>query len=922
MNERGPRDDPTRWRAIRLLVDAALELPAASRDAFLASADETLRDDAARWLAACGRAESAVDFLARPAAERAAALFDSRPLHSDESIASLRRVLEGNYRVERELGRGGMARVYLARDVRHDRDVAIKVVRAELATTIGSGRFLSEIRTTAHLQHPHILPLFDSGSADGRLYYVMPYVAGETLRARIARDGALPLGDAIRLLRELADALAYAHSRGVMHRDLKPENVLLSGGHAVVADFGIAKAFAAAADTGDGSAVNFTTGGAMLGTPAYMAPEQASGRDDSDHRVDLYALGVIAYEMIAGSHPFGVLAPHAFIAAHLTDTPPPLSDRRLDTPPALVSLVTALLAKNPAERPQAADDVLRALDEISGSAPSRVASVSLPREQKPALRSRTVVVGAGFLALLVVLGGYANARGVFSLGRSSGTRTRGDSGNVGGSARSTERSASAIRTVAVLPFANISGVASDDYFSDGMTDELANALARIPGLRLAGRSSSYVFKGRAVPAQEIGRALDVGAIVGGTVRRSGNRLRVTTQLVSTVDGKVLWDSVNESQSNDVFVVQDEFTRAIVAALAPSLGDGSPSTSSFDASRGTTSQEAYDLYLKGRYLWLQRGANVPRAIGFFRRAVDVDPSFARAHAGLAFAYSTLPDFEPDPDDSATVLTRRSAHRAIALDSTLADAQLAMGVALEVGLDLPGAEPRYRAALAIDPSSVSAHHWLGLLLLNRGRVDEALAELRRATELDPLATAPASALALALTFARRFPEARSAAHRALTLDSAFVFAIWPLGLAQTFGDQPDSAIRTFERGARLNPGDSRMLAGLVLANAAAGRWSDAARIRAQLHRPGGDRSGWADAAVADLVFGDREPYIRALTTNSTQRRYYAAGAMLGCNPLLDPLWSDARFSAAMLALTIEPCPIARPWPAELRSGGQRR
>ncbi|HEX5435862.1 MAG TPA: tetratricopeptide repeat protein, partial [Gemmatimonadaceae bacterium] len=392
----------------------------------------------------------------------------------------------------------------------------------------------------------------------------------------------------------------------------------------------------------------------------------------------------------------------------------------------------------------------------------------------------------------------------------------------------------------------------------------------------------------------------------------------TTQLVSTANGTVLWDSIYESPSRDVFAVQDEFTRAIVAALAPSLGDHGAAASAPDALRGTTDQEAYDLYLKGRYFWLERGAaNVEQAIAYFQQALARDPTFARAQAGLAMAYAVLPNYIPDAADSLAGLTMENARRAVALDSTLADAQLALGLALDIHLRFREALARYRTGLALEPSSETVHHWLGFSLLNLGRTDQALVELRRATQLDPQATAPASALGTALLYARQFPEAVAASRRALTLDSTYAFAIWTLGLAQAFGGQPDSAALTLERGARMHPDDSRLSSALLFAYAASGRWADAQRIREQLRRAGGDRYGGGDAALAELVFGDREPLVRLLTTEAGQRSREEHGGTFGCDPLLDPLWADARFRRAMRALGVEACALARPWPIPRRA-----
>jgi tetratricopeptide (TPR) repeat protein len=661
--------------------------------------------------------------------------------------------------VERELGRGGTATVYLARDPRHARLVALKILAPSIGAAMSAERFLQEIRVTAGLAHPHILPLHDSGTAAGFLYYVMPYVEGETLRERLARDGALHPDAALRLVREVASALAHAHRHGIVHRDIKPANILLQDDHAVVADFGIARAVGRARESAtlldqveaDGPAT-LTGAGTTLGTPAYMSPEQATGRT-VDHRTDIYALGLVAYEALAGEHPFGVRTPREMLLAQVEETPTPLDARASGVPPVLAALVMRALAKDPASRPQSAEEIVAALN--------------------PAL-DRSL------------------------LGSEEGARRR-------------------------------------------------------RSWRL-GRTAS-------VAAASVALLAGGGAVV--LNRRAADRETVPSP----------------------------------------------------APRGTSDQEAYDLYLEGRYYWLLRGAgNVTRSIDYYRKAVERDPSFARAYAGLSMAYEVLPNSEPDATDSLAALAMNSAQRAVALDSTLGDAQLAMGLALDVRLRFREALARYRKAVALDPGSETAHHWLGISLLNLGRTDEAIVELSRATQLDPLAPAPASGLSTALLFARRYPDAMVAARRALVLDSTYAFAIWTLGVAQTLGGQPDSAVGTLERGTRLYPDDSRLRGALVFAYAAVGRWPDAERVRAMLQRPGGDLFGGIDAAFAEMVFGDREPLLRLLTSAEGQRRYEYPGGVLGCNPLLDPLRSDARFGAAMRSLGVEVCPLVEAWPFE--------
>ena len=878
-----PADADGRRADLQRVVDGALDLPAEARDAYLDAAcgrDTPLRHEASRLIESCERGSA--------------------------GSAALERALEGRYRIERELGRGGMATVYLARDLRHDRAVAIKVLGRHLGP-MGAERFLQEIRVAARLTHPHVLGVHDSGEADGLLYYVMPYVEGETLRARLAREGALSIGAVLRLLRELADALACAHGAGIVHRDLKPENVLLSAGHAVVADFGIAKALALA--TGGGSAPDaaLTGTGISLGTPAYMAPEQAVGGGVIDFRADLYALGVIAYEALAGAHPFAAGSPQALVAAHLTEVPVPVDARRRETPPALAALVMQLLAKEPAVRPASAAAVLRALDDMT---PGTAASARLHTR-----------LGLAAAALLVVAAaaGYA-----LRSGAGPGDRAAARDGVL----VPAPGDSVALRTVAVLPFVNTGGDPADDYFSDGMTDELAHALARVPGLRIAGRTSSYAFKGRNVAAQEIGRALGVGAIVSGTVRRSGAQLRMTTQLESTADGRVVWDSVYESRSSDVFAVQDEFTRAIVAALAPTLAAGAPAAHGAAAvGRGTRDQEAYDLYLRGRYHMLERGtANLARAIALYRQAIARDPAFARAHAGLALAYGILTSYVPNATDSTVPLMTASAERAVAIDSSLADAHLALGLALEMRLQFAEAMDRYRTAIALEPANPFAYHLLGGTLHSLGRTKAAIDTLRRASQLDPLAKSAAAAYAGALAAAGQFAEAESTARRVLALDSTFPIALWALGYIQVSARQPDSAVRTLERNLRLNPDLPAQRSLLLYAYAAAGRWGDANKLRAELRRSGGSRAGQLEAAVAELVFGNREPVVRLLATEEGQKAWLETYVWFGCHILLDPLWSDPRFRSAMRGLGVAPCELPHPWaltprPAATGPGGRR-
>jgi len=381
--------------------------------------------------------------------------------------------LEGRYSIERELGRGGMATVYLAADLRHDRQVALKVLHPELAAGLGPERFLREIKVAARLNHPHILSLFDSGEAGGFLYYVMPYVDGESLRARLDRERRLTVPETIEIARAVASALAYSHERGVVHRDIKPDNIMLHQGEAMVTDFGIAKAFAA------GGQETLTSTGLRVGTPAYMSPEQASGDIDLDGRSDIYSLGCVLYEMLAGERPFRGPSAQAILFKQVTEAPRSLRSVRTDVPEAVEAVVIRTLAKAAANRYATAAELVQALDDRREFTPS----------------SATTRVTA---------------------------------------------SAPAMNSIAVLPFLNISADPENEYFADGMAEEIINALTKLEGMRVTARSSAFIFKGKQQEVGEIGRRLNVANVLEGSVRRSGNRIRVTAQLVSVAGGHHLW----------------------------------------------------------------------------------------------------------------------------------------------------------------------------------------------------------------------------------------------------------------------------------------------------------------------------------------------------------------------------------------------
>ncbi|HXT48455.1 MAG TPA: protein kinase [Gemmatimonadaceae bacterium] len=806
----------------------------------------------------------------------------------DVLLEQLQQSLGSAYTIERELGGGGMARVFVAEETRFRRRVAIKVLSPELAHGLSVERFEREIVLAAALQQAHIVPVITAGVVDGLPWYSMPYVDGESLRARM-NNGPVPLDEAATILADVARALAYAHAQGVVHRDIKPENVLLSGGSAVVTDFGIAKAVSVSRTQAPGGTL--TVVGTSLGTPAYMAPEQAAG-DEVDARADIYAWGVMAYELLAGRHPFaGRATAQQLIAAQIAESPPPLRSVCNTVPERVAALVDRTLAKRPDERPSSAAELVRALEDRHSVESSTVAA-------RPATRSiirdaRLWSVAA--ISIVLIAGGT-----LWQLRRHAASST----------ISVPAADASNISTLAVLPFVNIGGDPKDEYFSDGMTDELAHSLETLPGLKLAGRTSSYAFKGKNVSATQIGRTLDVAGLVEGTVQRSGNRLRVSAQLTSAIDGKVRWSDTYERPAGDVFTVQDELTSAIVAALAPALrGERAGNVAS--ESRGTTNAAAYDLYLRGQYFWSKRGAgNLARAADYFRKAIAADPGFARAQAGLSMTYGVLPFYVDDPADSFPALALRYAAQAIALDSTLTDAHTAMANALSDNGRYTDAEAEYDRTLALAPGNATAHQWHGDNLLALGKGSEAVSEMRKAVELDPLSVPAHTDLGVALFDTRDFRDAIPVARRAIELGGDYVNGL--VGAAYLFAGHPDSALIFGQRGARVTPDDPQTRLQLPLIYAANGRRDLIAQLRADVERD--PRSARAEllAAMIALAEGDRAPMLRALQTPAGRHAWWFTYYSLGCAPVLDPIANEPAYLALLRQEHVARCSGSSPWP----------
>ncbi|MEP6571083.1 MAG: protein kinase [Gemmatimonadota bacterium] len=621
-----------------------------------------------------------------------------------EAFHTLAAALADRYRLERELGQGGMATVYLAEDLKHGRKVAIKVLRPELAAVIGAERFLREIKTIATLQHPHILGLIDSGQAGGAdradvaggksfVYFVMPFVEGESLRDRLNREKQLPIAEAVRIATEVAGALDYAHRHGVIHRDIKPENILLHDGSALVADFGIA--LAAGTDAGK----RMTETGMSLGTPQYMSPEQAMGERTVDARTDIFSLGCVLYEMLLGDPPFVGVTAQAIVARVMTADAPSLTAQRRTVPPALDRAVHRALERLPADRFDTAADFAAALKDTSASPTS---SPSLTHGRS------AVIVGIG-LGLALAVGGMLFLRAGAHASR-GGTNEN-------------------LRIVAVLPFRNISHDTAQQYFSAGMTEEIATQLSRVAALRVLGRAVTAQYDTVDKKLERMARELGVGSVVEGSVRLAGDRVRIGVDLTDVRSGQTLWSEQYDRQLSDLFAVQDDVAHQVAAALQATL---TAAEEKRVARVPTTNVEAHQLYLRALELAGPRHSENLTRSALLLQAIHLDPQFAAAYADLARTYMFRSSGgERVYTDSGFIAARK----AIELDSDLAEGHFALADLESVVFKFSDARRSYLKALELNPSHGGAMADLANVYVALGRFDEALDWALRNFQLNP-------------------------------------------------------------------------------------------------------------------------------------------------------------------------------------------
>jgi eukaryotic-like serine/threonine-protein kinase len=735
-------------------------------------------------------------------------------------VIPLNVTLAGRYLLEHEIGRGGMATVYRARDLRHDRHVAVKVMSPDIAARLGVERFLAEIKVTANLQHPNILPLFDSGEVDGQPFYVMPFVDGESLRARLDRDRQLPVDEALRIAEAVAAALDYAHRHSVVHRDLKPENILLQEGQPLVADFGIALAVSKAGGT------RLTETGLAIGTPAYMSPEQAAGDPTLDGRSDLYSLACVLYEMLTGEPPYTAQTAQAMIVRRLVDPMPSIRAVRDTVPVFVEETIRRALAKAPADR-------------------------------------------------FATMGAFADALRAPAAA-----------------------SAATPPSVAVLPFTNMSADPENEYFADGITEDVIAQLAKIRSLRVISRTSVMPFKAHTQSLKEIASVLRVGSLLEGSVRRAGNRVRIVAQLIDAATDHHLWASTYDRQLTDIFAIQTEVALQIAAALEAEL---SPAERTRLEREPTTNLHAYQVYLRGRDCFIKyTDESLHRAVDYFKEAIALDPRFALAYAGMAKAFVELSETGVMSPAEALSEASTAAAKAIDIDAELGEAHCAVAYARFVhDFDWSGAEDEFKRALELSPGSADAHDLYGRLCASLGRYDESIALQLRAQELDPLAHR--SDIATALLRAGRNEQAAESARSAIASSPEYARAHATLGWALFRSGNIDEGLAALERAVALSPGDTLWFGQLGQAAALAGRLDRAREILATLEELSTHRYvSPYHLAYVYTGLGQHDRAMDLLETAFEQR----AGAIYGVRGsfLFEPLRSDPRFHALLRRMNL--------------------
>jgi serine/threonine protein kinase/tetratricopeptide (TPR) repeat protein len=781
----------------------------------------------------------------------------------------------GPYEIVELLASGGMGEVYRARDSRLDRTVALKVLSDDVfEDDERKARFEREAKTLAALSHPNLLSIFDFGTQDGIAYAVMELLEGETLREKLD-NGPIGLEQAVDFSLQTARGLSAAHQKGVIHRDLKPENLFVArGGHLKILDFGLAK-WADVGGAGDATTAptvsRHTVPGAVMGTVSYMSPEQVRGLP-VDNRSDIFAFGAVLYEMLIGRRAFEGATPADTMSAVLKDGPPELSRVGTEFSAALERVVRRCLEKHREDRFESASDIAYALQEaVNVSLPTET-SRALARLRRPRILAWSVaVLGALTLVAALLVGDVGGLRRRLY---GSGTTSR-------------------IESLAVLPLANLSGDPLQEYFADGMTEELISALANVSALRVTSRTSVMRYKASSKSLPEIAKELGVDAVVEGSVTRSGSQVKIMAQLIDAGKDRHLWADSFQRELKDVLALQGEVARDIASEIGVRL---TAQERLRLVERKTVNPEAYEAYLKGRYHLFRRTApDALKSLEYFQQAVQKQPDYALAYAAIAEAYETAAgSFQAalSPKE-AFPRAKEAAMRAAELDSTLGEPYSSLGwTSFVFDHDWTTAERQFQQGLRLNPNYAIAYENYGLFLSRMGRFDDGIRQLKRSLEIDPLSPSGNSMMGVVLAIARRDDEAISTFHRVLDMDPDFLRAHVGLGLALGHQGHHEEAIEEFQRAGELSGGGASQLAALGYGYAVANRPVEALAIVEKLKER--SRKQYVPPAMVSFVFcglGDKDQAMAWLEKAYEVRDPWLTG--LKVDPIFDSLRSDPRF-----------------------------
>lgn len=854
---------PERWKQVESLFHASLELPPSQRSAFLDEAcagDEELRREVASLIASH---EQAHTFIESPPNDVAAGML------ADQQAQSVIGRTLGHYKIQSLLGAGGMGEVYRACDLRLDRDVAVKILPEQFAQDAEAlRRFEREAKAVAALSHPNILSIFDFGTEQGLNYAVMELLEGETLRARLQRE-TIAWREAVEIGSAIAEGLSAAHAKGIIHRDLKPENIFLtSDGQVKILDFGIARVkHAVTAEARTLTATATTKAGAIIGTVGYMSPEQVRG-ESAEAPSDIFSLGCVLYEMLSGQRPFAGETATETIAAILRDEPLSLAASGSKVPEALDRLIRHCLEKKRGGRYQSARDLafdLKAM--LTGR------SIVAPTNSRRPMRL-TVWLGAAVVIVALVAAAWLFWRG-------------------GGE--------QAIDSLAILPMANASGDANLEYLSDGITESLINSLSQLPQLRVMARGTVFSYKGKEVDPRKVGQELNVRAVFTGKMIQRGDTLNIQADLVNARDGSQIWGDRYTRKISDLQAIQEEITKQISEWLRLKLSGAERRRV---AKRHTENPEAYQLYLKGRYYsnqWTTEG--LKKGIEFLNRTVELDPTYALAHAGLSASYFDASSIV-FPAEEAMPKVKAAALRALQLDETIAEAHTSLAqVSERYEWEWAEAEKQYKRAMELNPNYARAYQWYGFHLAEQGRLDEAIAAMSRARELDPLTPMISSNLAYFHYLARRPDEAITQLRKMINMDPGFLVARYTLGLAYQQKGMYEQAIAEFNEAQRLDPESWAPVAFIAQTHAAWGKRDEAQRGLDELKRITQQKHvDPYNIGVIHAALGENnqafEWFEKAFQARSEELLF------LKVDPRIDSLRADARYPDMLRRLKLAP------------------